>query len=78
MSLKSKGKGNIAAQKQRRKDRYKNLPQRRKQSYELIDGNYSHYPVAECTYYGGYLTQGLIDTHQCRQKTCTRFVMLDE
>lgn len=73
LKIKNKSKGNRKEQKRRRKERLKNRPERAAVSYRLIDGNFSHYPVAECKCHGGYLTQGLIDTHRCEQRHCTGF-----
>lgn len=82
MTLKNrkKGNGNIKAQRKRRRERRKNLPPRRKVPYELIDGNFSYYPVAYCKCHDGYLTQGLIDTHRCEKRQCSGFerMMIDE
>ncbi len=66
-------------QRQRRKERLKNRPPKRSVQYELIDGNWSFYPVAECRCHGGYLTRGLADTHRCMQRHCTGYrVMADD
>lgn len=77
MNLKN-NKGNKIAQRKRRKERLKCRPKRRSHEYELIDGNYSFYPVAECKYHKAYLTQGLIDTHNCIERECKRFVLLED
>ena len=55
----------------------KNLPPKQSQKYELIDGNLSFYPVAECKCHGGFLTQGLMDTHRCVQRKCTGLKVMD-
>ena len=41
--------------------------------YRLIDNNWTRHPVAYCRWYHGYLTEGLIKTHKCREKNCRRF-----
>jgi hypothetical protein len=71
-TLKNK-KGNIKAQRKRRRERRKNLPPKQKEACELIDGNWSHYPVAECLYHKGFLTNGLVDTHRCEKRHCKWF-----
>jgi hypothetical protein len=77
-TLKNKSKENIKAQRKRRQERSANRPQRQSEAFELIDGNYSHYPVGYCNRKGAYLTQGLIDTHQCYKKACKRLVAINE
>ena len=72
MTLKTKGKGNIKEQRKRRKERLKDSV-RMEDTFELIDGNWSFYPVAYCTSHGGYLTQGLVDTHRCIERSCVGF-----
>lgn len=64
--------GNVKAQKNRYKKMIKQVP-RAPDEYELIDGNYSHYPYGYCTRYGAYLTMGLSNTHRCEQRQCNRF-----
>lgn len=64
--------GNRAKQHKRRRKRAKNLPEYREKSFELIDGNFSHYPRSYCAYHGAYLTDGLIETHRCIQRHCAR------
>ena len=80
MTLKISGKGNIKAQQRRRRERMKEKPKRLKTSVQLIDGNWSFYAVAFCACHGGYLTQGLIDTHRCKKRHCSGFrkVVVDE
>lgn len=65
-------KGNLKAQKQRRKARKKKLDKPPKQPvpYQLIDGNMSYYPIAFCSVHTGYLTAGLINTHKCNRRRC--------
>ncbi len=65
-------KGNRKAQRKRRYERRKNLPPRQPEKVELIDGNFSHYPVAYCNYHGAYMTQGLVDAHRCIYRKCKR------
>lgn len=67
------GKGNIKAQRKRRKERLKNRPPKAEELFLLIDGNYSFYPVAFCKYHGAYMTQGLCDIHRCEKRKCPRF-----
>lgn len=38
---------------------------RRKYQYQTIDGNWTFYHLAVCTYYKGVLTRGLMRTHKC-------------
>lgn len=74
MTLKhSPGKGNKKEQQKRRRQRWQNRPEKQKEQVELIDGNWSFYPIGECTRYNGYLTQGLCDTHHCLERDCPRF-----
>lgn len=73
----NKGKGNRKRQLKRRRERLKNLPPRKDEVYELIDGNFTHYPVAECRCHGGWLTEGLIETHRCRQRQCSGFKVME-
>ena len=44
--------------------------------FELIDGNYSHYPVGYCARRGRFLTAGLANTHRCRQRKCEKLLSL--
>lgn len=62
-----------AAQKRRIESHKTIKPQ--KQSYELIDGNWSRYIVGYCTAakHPGYLTPGLANTHRCIQRQCGAF-----
>lgn len=70
--MKHHGKGNKKAQNKRRRERRKNLPPKQSEKFELIDGNFSHYPAAYCWYHGSYLTQGLMDAHRCTKRKCRR------
>lgn len=64
-------KGNIKAQKERRKERAKGYPKVEPGETEiLIDGNYSQYAVAFCNYHKGWLTYPLMNTHGCIGKEC--------
>jgi len=47
---------------------------RTKNDYECIDGNWTYHPAAYCTRYHGVLTEGLLNTHQCRIKQCRRLI----
>ena len=68
-----KGKGNVKAQRKRRKKRLKELPERWDKEVLLIDGNSSFYPVAYCFHHEAFLTQGLVDTHRCDRRKCPKF-----
>lgn len=68
--MKMTHKGDIKRQRQRRRQRSKSLPVRLDNEVELIDGNYTHYPVAYCGIHRAYLSQGLRDTHRCLQRHC--------
>lgn len=63
-------RGNVAAQKRRRKARMRQNPKRSEHAVMLIDGNMSFYPAAWCAYRKAFLTQGLIETHKCRKIAC--------
>lgn len=76
--MKNDGKGNRKAQKKRRHERLKNRPERLEEEYLLLDGNYSHYPVAYCRRKKAYLTQGLTDTHRCFERECMHLERLNE
>jgi len=70
-------KGDRKAQRKRQRERRKHLPQKQTQKVMLIDGNLSYYPIAYCRVHGGYLTEGLIDTHRCTKRKCDGFEALD-
>lgn len=53
------------------KDRHGDVP-KTKYEYETIDGNWTNHPVAFCSYYRAALTRGLMNTHNCNDKKCTR------
>ena len=78
MTLKNKGRGNRKAQRERRRERLKHLPKKRTEKVQLIDGNWTFYPVAYCKVHGGFLTQGLIETHRCGHRQCRGFVEDEE
>lgn len=71
------GKGNIRKQRQRRRELVQSRPPKQGESYELIDGNLSHYPVAFCRFHYGYMTEGLIATHKCRARHCPMLKTLE-
>jgi len=73
MGMNRHGKGNKKAQNKRRKERSKNLPPKQAEKVELIDGNFSYYPVGYCWSHGAYLTQGLVNTHRCDKRKCKGF-----
>lgn len=50
----------------------KHLPQRQPLKYQLIDGNFTHYPVAYCEFHQLWLTEGLMNTHRCEPRKCRR------
>lgn len=66
-----RGKGNIDAQKARRRERAKGYPKVEPGTTEiLIDGNFSRYAVAYCNHYKGWLTYPLMNTHECLGNEC--------
>lgn len=70
-----KNKGNVKAQRERRKERAKMYPHVEQGEAEiLIDGNYSTRAVAFCARYNGYLTYPLINTHGCIERKCDKLV----
>lgn len=70
LKIKGRSRGNVKAQRKRKQQRQK-VP-RTKNEYWCIDGNFTVHPLAYCTYYHGVLTQGLMDTHHCKEKGCHR------
>lgn len=50
---------------QKRRQMNKRLSKYYAEFYEMIDGNYTHYPVAFCTRYKGYVTKSMADVHRC-------------
>lgn len=67
--------GNVKEQRKRRRKNVKAVP-RSPDLWELIDGNWSHYPYGYCSRKCAYLTKGLCDTHRCQQRNCNRFERL--
>ena len=67
--------GNRRLQQKRRRERLKKLPkpEKKKELYQLIDGNMSYYPVAYCRHHKGWLSQGLIITHRCVERHCNGY-----
>jgi len=68
-----KNKGNRKAQRKRRKERLKQHVPRKPEPHLLIDGNYSHYPVAYCHFHKAFMTLGLVETHRCKKRKCRRY-----
>ncbi len=66
-------KGNKHAQNKRRKQRRLSAVKQDRE-FCLVDGNYSYYAVAYCYRMRGFLTQGLVDTHRCKERKCYRYV----
>jgi len=75
--MKHHGNGNKEAQKKRRRERMKHLPKKQPERVLLIDGNYSYYPIAYCSRYGAFLTEGLANTHRCVKRKCGRYKVDD-
>lgn len=49
--------------------------------YRLIDQNWTRRPTAYCKRKKGYLTNGLMRTHKCRQRKCPKLdldIVLEE
>lgn len=65
-------KGNVKAQRKRRKRNLKGMP-RTPTPLECIDGNFSYYTTAYCRRKGAYLTQGLSSTHRCKERKCEQY-----
>ena len=40
--------------------------------YRLIDYNWTRHPTAYCWRKKGYLTNGLMKTHKCKQRHCEK------
>lgn len=73
MTLKTKGKGNVKAQRKRRRQRLRTANTKRAtKPYQCIDNNFTWYPTAYCERYKGALTEGLINVHRCREKGCMK------
>lgn len=82
---KPKSHGNRKAQMRRRNSSLSSLHSQYRQSnpnlkavrVQLIDGNMSYYPVAFCKFYGGYMTEGLVNCHRCRRRNCDKFIPVE-
>lgn len=57
---------------QRRRRKYHRQSPRQPDLYELIDGNWSYYPVAYCDRKRAYMTLGQVKTHKCKERQCNR------
>ncbi len=68
--------GNRKAQNKRKHERKNDLPPRQKDAYQLIDNNWTHYPVAYCDHYKGWLSLGQIQTHRCHERQCKKIIMV--
>jgi len=74
-----RSRGRVKEQKQRRKQRIHDHPVKAvNYPVELIDGNYSRFPVCFCNYYNAYLTLGLFNVHRCDQRNCDKLVKIHE
>lgn len=71
------GKGDRPAQKKRRRQNNKNT-ERRNDTYQMIDGNFTHYPVAYCFHYNGYMTNNMVQRHGCPTRNCCRYKTMQE
>lgn len=76
MKVKNK-RGNKKEQNKRRRKRQKNLPEWKEENVQLIDGNFTHYPVAYCYYRKGYLSLGLAEVHRCQERECKIFESIE-
>lgn len=74
MNLKNRSKGNRKAQRKRRKERLKNKPPKSRYKVQLIDGNFTYYPIAYCKYHQAFMTEGLMATHRCVNRKCKRLI----
>ena len=52
--------------------RKKQYVRRTEYEYRCIDGNWTVFPVAYCTYYHGALTQKMMKVHGCKKRNCQR------
>lgn len=76
-----KGKGDIRSQRKRRKKRKLECTVSCKyhaEFFETIDGNFTNYPYAYCTYHDGWLTPNLTMTHNCVDKDCVCMILYDD
>ena len=71
------GKGNIKAQRHRRRHNNKDV-KRYDQPFDLIDDNITYQPYGYCRYYRGYLTRNMSILHKCEEKKCQNFELFDE
>lgn len=72
-----KGKGDRSAQKRRRRNNNKHV-EYQDNLYMMIDGNFTHFPVAYCSHYKGYVTQNMLMRHECDTRNCPRLKMLKD
>lgn len=72
-----KGKGDRSAQKRRRRRNNKHV-EYQDNLYMMIDGNFTHFPVAYCSHYHGYVTQNMLMRHECDNRNCPRLKMLKD
>lgn len=72
-----KGKGDRSAQKRRRRNNNKHV-EYQDNLYLMIDGNFTHVPVAYCSHYKGYVTQNMLMRHECDKRNCPRLKMLKD
>lgn len=61
----SKGHGNSKLQNKRRRQRKHKLPVAQPYMFQLIDGNFSKYPIGYCKFRKSWLTVGLVEVHKC-------------
>ena len=59
-----KGHGNTHTQRKRYRRNF-DPSLAKEDSFECIDGNYTHYPYAWCKRYDGFLTKNMAVRHQC-------------
>lgn len=71
--MKNRHKGNISAQNRRRLNRNKHRPTKQDDTYLLIDGNYTHYPVGFCKLRKRYISQGILACHKCKTRKCMHY-----
>jgi len=61
------GKGNVKAQRRNRKINNRGI-RRLRDEFLMIDGNFTHFPVAFCSHYDGYITNNMLLRHNCMCK----------
>lgn len=71
------GRGNRKEQRKRYKKRKKTVDYF-EEEFDLIDGNFTHYPVGFCKFYDGFLSEGLEEVHKCIEKGCYRFMSMEQ